>query len=488
MRPDGDVVSAKDVAKEPCARRDGEPPEVARDSEVRVDPAHCGERREKHPSWPQDAVCLAHRGRNLVDELQRLCEDEAIEPFGLEVGSIREIGHDGGVRVRAVEVEDVDARHPRAEAPKVAVAADLEACPADVPPVLIEERLDVIAVDRQPAVEAPVPTDRGRAPETPKPDWTAQPASAELHRATISRRSTRRVAQSIRDLGRRAERRRDARPGDAVVLVYHRIAEPESDRWRLAVSPGHFDEHMAIVRERFHPIALDALGAALRRGTVPRRSVVVTFDDGYRDNLLARPVLEAYEVPATIFVVTGYTGTEEGFWWDELEQIARHAELTRSELDAAWRELREHPHGERRRELAAMRERVDLAPATTAPALTADELGDLVSGGLVEVGAHTATHPRLPGLPREEQLEEIVTSKQLLEEHLGRPVESLSYPHGAYDRTTLECVRAAGLQWACSGGQRSVTARTSALEIPRVHVDDVPGDQLAAMLEGRLRD
>ena len=81
-----------------------------------------------------------------------------------------------------------------------------------------------------------------------------------------------------------------------------------------------------------------------------------------------------------------------------------------------------------------------------------------------------------------------MTSKQLLEEHLGRPVESLSYPHGAYDRTTLECVRAAGLQWACSGGQRSVTARTSALEIPRVHVDDVPGDQLAAMLEGRLRD
>ena len=134
-----------------------------------------------------------------------------------------------------------------------------------------------------------------------------------------------------------------------------------------------------------------------------------------------------------------------------------------------------------------MRARADPALATAAPALTAEELGDLVSGALVEVGTHTVTHPRLPGLTREEQLEEIVRNKQLLEERVGRPVESLSYPHGEYNRTTLECVRAAGLQWACAGGQRSVTAGTSALEIPRVHVDDVPGDQLAAMLAGRLR-
>jgi len=294
----------------------------------------------------------------------------------------------------------------------------------------------------------------------------------------------------MRRIGRGIERRRQARPGDAVVLAYHRIATPESDPWRLAVSPEWFEEHVAALREHFRPISLEALADALVDGAVPRRSVVITFDDGYRDNLIAaKPVLERYGVPATVFVVTAYTEAGREFWWDELERLGCRDGRSRDELRASWRRLRELPHVRRLEELDSNPRRLELAPPPPADALplTAEELVGLASGGLVEIGAHTATHPRLPGLSPEDQFQEILSSREFLENLLGRPVESFSYPHGEFDPITVDCVRRAGLRRACIGGQRSVTARTPPLEIPRVHVEDVPGAELVEMLESRLR-
>ncbi len=108
-------------------------------------------------------------------------------------------------------------------------------------------------------------------------------------------------------------------PGDAVVLMYHRIAAPASDLWRLSVTPAHFAEHLEAIKERFRPVALQDLVAAIRRQTVPRGSVAITFDDG---NLYeAKPLLERYEIPATVFVATSYIDSARDFWWDELEQL-----------------------------------------------------------------------------------------------------------------------------------------------------------------------
>jgi peptidoglycan/xylan/chitin deacetylase (PgdA/CDA1 family) len=293
-----------------------------------------------------------------------------------------------------------------------------------------------------------------------------------------------RVLDRIR---RDIERRRQARPGDAVVLAYHRLATLESDRWRLAVSPERFAEHVEVIHERFQPCSLGELAAALERGTTLRRAVAITFDDGYRDNLLAaKPILERHGVPATVFVVTGYTGTSGAFWWDGLERVARHNGFSRDEHDASWRRIRDLPHAERLREVETMQRDVGLEPERSS-ALTADEVVALADGPLVEIGAHTATHPALPSLAPDEQLREISTSRRYLEDLLGLPVKSFAYPHAEYDRTTVECVRRAGLQRACVVGNRAVTGRTALLEIPRVLAEDVPGDELSALLEARLR-
>ena len=107
-----------------------------------------------------------------------------------------------------------------------------------------------------------------------------------------------------------------------LVLVYHRVAKTHSDPWSLSVTPEHFAEHLEALRQHAVPLRLQQLSRALAKGTLPGRSVVVTFDDGYADNLHnAKPLLERYEVPATVFLPSGFIGSENEFWWDELDRL-----------------------------------------------------------------------------------------------------------------------------------------------------------------------
>ncbi|MDE3052180.1 MAG: polysaccharide deacetylase family protein, partial [Nitrospirota bacterium] len=80
-----------------------------------------------------------------------------------------------------------------------------------------------------------------------------------------------------------------------------------SDPQLLCVTPEHFKEHVEILRNNACPMALGEMVRALRDNTLPRRAVAVTFDDGYADNLLnGKPSLERYEVPATVYVISGF--------------------------------------------------------------------------------------------------------------------------------------------------------------------------------------
>ena len=106
-----------------------------------------------------------------------------------------------------------------------------------------------------------------------------------------------------------------------MILAYHRVASPPSDPQLLAVPPSRFEEQLAALRAHFDPASLSGLAEALESGRRPA-GVVLTFDDGYGDNLHeALPLLERYDWPATVFVTTGYVGGAREFWWDELERI-----------------------------------------------------------------------------------------------------------------------------------------------------------------------
>jgi peptidoglycan/xylan/chitin deacetylase (PgdA/CDA1 family) len=128
-------------------------------------------------------------------------------------------------------------------------------------------------------------------------------------------------------------------------------------------------------------------------------------------------------------------------------------------------------------------------------ALSAEELVRLADGTLVEVGAHTVSHPVLSALPASDQHAEICGSKARLEEILGRPVQSFAYPYGArsdYTGETAGIVREAGFSLACANFPEVVRRSADIFQLPRLVVRDWNGDTFARKLSewsrGRMEE
>ena len=273
-------------------------------------------------------------------------------------------------------------------------------------------------------------------------------------------------------------------PG-AVILVYHRVEDSPSDGLGLAVSAAHFGEHLDVIRALGVPVRLAGIVAELYRGHVTQGAVGVTFDDGYADNLLvAKPLLERREVPATVCVTSGFVGSGREFWWDEIERIAVATSDDVRDLRARLRFL---APAELEAELGRMRAAAGerRAPRTAHRPLTADETARLASGGLVDIGSHTVTHAALARLSSAAQHTELVESRRTLESIIGRPVLSLSYPFGGTadigEGTAALAVRC-GYQLACANWPGTVTRRTDRMRLPRFPVRDWDGDELAKRL------
>ena len=118
--------------------------------------------------------------------------------------------------------------------------------------------------------------------------------------------------------------------------------------------------------------------------------------------------------------------------------------------------------------------------------MTAEELVRLADGGLVEIGAHTVTHPVLSALPATAQLSEIQESKDLLEEILDRRVTSFAYPYGArsdYTDETVAAIRQVGFAHACSNFPGLVRKGIDRYQLPRFMVLDWDGEALARQVD-----
>jgi peptidoglycan/xylan/chitin deacetylase (PgdA/CDA1 family) len=278
---------------------------------------------------------------------------------------------------------------------------------------------------------------------------------------------------------------RFAPAAEAVILMYHRIDTVERDPWRLAVQPKHFAEQLEVISGLFQPISMQQLRESLTARRVPPRSIVVTFDDGYRDNLFAaKPLLEEHAVPATIYVTTGYLDSPRDFWWDELEDIcARRGIDSRNE----WSRLQHLTRTQREAALDDLWLSVGVdAPPVASRTMTSSQVAELAALDILEIGAHTVSHPLLSRIPSLDQLDEIRTSKATLERLLDRTVSSFSYPHGDFSPTTVRLVQDENITTACTTSGDPVTQRTHPLELPRLHVLDWTGDELEQQLERRF--
>ena len=293
-----------------------------------------------------------------------------------------------------------------------------------------------------------------------------------------------------------------------LVLLYHRVTALPSDPELLAVTPDNFRAQLRYLKERYPVLRFEE-----EWEQQAKPAVVITFDDGYADNLLeALPILEELELPATFFITTGLIGTSQEFWWHELERMLLNESplpprftLEDSRYGQSWpagsREERAEFYGgivrlmndsdssqreswlNQIRHWATHQERSD----DMHRAMTPDELRLLASSRWVTIGAHTVSHSRLSALPPNEQREEIFASKRQLEVWLGRKISTFSYPFGRRDDYTRESIglcRDAGFSKVAANFPGQAHRWSDPYQIPRHLVRDWPVKTFAAKLKG----
>ncbi len=211
------------------------------------------------------------------------------------------------------------------------------------------------------------------------------------------------------------------------VLMYHAFSAGDEGE-RFVVSRRSFARQMRLLAAlRYRVIPLAQLASALREGRpLPRRSAVVTIDDGYRDNFeVAHPVLRRRGFPATVFLVSRRLGASND--WDEEGAVAGRPLLDREQVERMRR-------------------------------------------GGIGFGAHTRTHRELPGLGPAEMGDQLAGSRSDLEAALGEPVEEFAYPYGSQDDRVLEATREAGFTAACTVEAMPARPGDDPLRIPRIEI------------------
>tara|TARA_R110000850_G_scaffold272385_2_gene407534 strand:- start:4276 stop:5262 length:987 start_codon:yes stop_codon:yes gene_type:complete len=283
------------------------------------------------------------------------------------------------------------------------------------------------------------------------------------------------------------------------ILLYHRVDTDHRDKFNLCVSPENFEDHMSLLAESGRATTLHDLVNNQRLNQLTPSSIAVTFDDGYLDVLeKALPILTKYQIPATVYIVTGNLGSQ--FWWDKLSHIIHEPKQLPDKLeirdtdglktmincrgcsrvaiyDSLYQKLRSQSPTNRAEVLAELSETTGYSTAPNAArAITPEELLKLASNPLITIGAHTDTHSRLTSLDYREQQDEIQTSVSKLSGIIGHPIETFSYPFGLkrrdYSEETIKAVKAAGLNHSLAADLGVVTNQSTPFALPRLWIHD----------------
>ncbi|WP_296770929.1 polysaccharide deacetylase family protein [Selenomonas sp.] len=211
----------------------------------------------------------------------------------------------------------------------------------------------------------------------------------------------------------------DSRAYFPPVLMYHDVK---------AVPLNYFDVSVEdfcaqldwLKKAGYQTLSMEEFTAIVQKGQpFPKKSVVITFDDGYKGIYdYAAPELKKRGMKATFFIIPDLVGV----------------------------------------------------PDDTYPYITKEELKELSSSNLFSIGSHTMSHPHLDQLEAEEKQKEICQSKKVLEEWTGRPVTSLAFPFGAYDKSVIKEVKAAGYQVSFAVQDRGLLHEKARYSIPRIYV------------------
>jgi peptidoglycan/xylan/chitin deacetylase (PgdA/CDA1 family) len=316
----------------------------------------------------------------------------------------------------------------------------------------------------------------------------------------------------------------------AIVLMYHRVAEPESDVWELAVSPEQFEQHLKILKKMGNVVPLQRLTDSLNSHNFLKNSIAITFDDGYIDNFkAAKPLLEKYKIPATFFITSGQIESGREFWWDELEHlflftahlpsvfsmVVNERAIEFELMDESylteeirqkhrswkacteepptiratvfyklWEQIKPLPFTEQNRCLQMIRKWAGLSLMTRPDyrTMSANELQELASNNLFTIGAHTVTHPALAHYNADIQEKEINENRKFLQEITGREINLLAYPYGNYSIETIQMASDSGFNAAFTTEEKTLLINSHTYRLGRFQVKNLTGAEFKNQL------
>ena len=315
----------------------------------------------------------------------------------------------------------------------------------------------------------------------------------------------------------------------AMVLMYHRIADVQYDPWQLCVTPSNFEQQLQFFTKHFNVVSVSELIDQLSSKKIKKNTVCITFDDGYTDNFLeAKPLLEKYNCPATFFIASNYIGSDALFWWDQLEDIILSSPTLPSEIrfvikdkeyafyvanttlsasdiarqmqwqwpDAPpnercklyleiWEILLPNDYSDIRsvvQQLCVLTN-YEITPPEGKIPMNPQQLKLLAGGGLFELGIHTHTHPALSFHSKEYQLNEMTTCRNFLKPCYQAQVNTIAYPYGRFNETTLHALREAGIKAGFTTNGKLITNKTDISRIGRFQVNNWNEYQLSNQLK-----
>ena len=307
-------------------------------------------------------------------------------------------------------------------------------------------------------------------------------------------------------------------PRRLTVLAYHRVVDHRDPGFvgfigNVSATPVEFDKQMDWVAARFSVVTLDDLATAATGGAaLPDHPLLITFDDGYRDNLEnATPILEDRGLPAAAFLATDLVGGGSLPWWDVVAWCFKSTSLAEADLPVVGHRAWVDGHREAFSWIAAAKQlpgaeqrgAVDRLPAALELTLDEsalrglmldwDQVATMPARGW-QIGAHTRSHPILTRIPLGDAAKEIDGSRRRIAEVVGVPPRGFAYPNGQagdHDAAVRAAVAEAGFEVAFTlapGPARRTEYSSNPLAIRRVFVHHKDGiSRLAAKTGGVAR-
>jgi len=292
------------------------------------------------------------------------------------------------------------------------------------------------------------------------------------------------------------------------ILRYHAICGEEGQAYAdpgICISPESFEQHVAYLAREYTVLPLDTAVAALsNRRPLPHNAVVITFDDGYADNLAAARTLHRYGATATFYITAGCLAGGQPFWPVELRHLVRAIAAPAATLRAGavvlevelgspaaraaavkrlTKVFKSHPIPVRE----ALRHQLrDCARAGEMPRimLTWDEVREMRALGMT-IGSHTMTHPNLPSAGIAAAAQEIVDSKARIERELSERITMFSYPNGGaeqyYNAELQRLVAENGYAAAATSRNAFVDETSDLYALERIEVEERLEDLVFAL-------